>query len=132
VALVVEHHRGTAITRDRLSQRDGTFRLGLEDGIRSRSAAQFVQDAGVVGVETLVQRNRALHRQLNDGIQIPAHRARVPSQNALEPALKEAAEATEHAYGCDRVRVAEQDASGVTAIIRQRDTAERSRYGRST
>jgi 2-polyprenyl-6-methoxyphenol hydroxylase-like FAD-dependent oxidoreductase len=47
------------------------------------------------------------------------------SQNALEPALKEAAER----YGA-RIRFAtecvslEQDASGVTAIIRQRDTAE--------
>ena len=45
-ALVVEHHRGTAIHPRAASVTQRTmeiFRsLGLEDGIRSRSAAQFV------------------------------------------------------------------------------------------
>jgi 2-polyprenyl-6-methoxyphenol hydroxylase-like FAD-dependent oxidoreductase len=130
-ALVVEHHRGTAIHPRAASVTQRTmeiFRsLGLEDGILSRSAAQFVQDAGVVGVETLAGGATAHYiANFNDGIRDLSPTVRVfLSQNALEPTLKEAAER----YGAS-MRFAtecvslEQDAGGVTAIIRPRDTAE--------
>jgi 2-polyprenyl-6-methoxyphenol hydroxylase-like FAD-dependent oxidoreductase len=130
-ALVVEHHRGTAIHPRAASVTQRTmeiFRsLGLEQSIRSRSAMQFVQDAGVVGVETLAGGATAHYiANFNDGIRDLSPTVRVfLSQNALEPTLKDAAER----YGA-QIRFAtecvslEQDASGVTAIIRQRDTAE--------
>jgi len=54
-SLVVEHHRGTAIHPRAASVTQRTMEIfrgvGLEDTVRTKSEAQFVQDAGVVGVE---------------------------------------------------------------------------------
>src|SRR4029453_5625581 len=56
-SLVVEHHRGTAIHPRAASVTQRTMEIfrgvGLDEIVHARSGAQFVQDAGVVGVETL-------------------------------------------------------------------------------
>ena len=130
-SLVVEHHRGTAIHPRAASVTQRTMEIfrsiGLEQIVRTRSEAQFVQDAGVVGVETLAGGATAHYiANFNEGIRDVSPTVRVfLSQNVLEPTLKEAAEQ----HGA-RIRFAtecvsfEQDADGVTALIRHRDTGE--------
>ena len=68
--------------------------VGLEQVMRAKSEAQFVQDAGVVGVETLAGGATAHYiANFNDGIRDLSPTVRVfLSQNALEPTLKESAE----------------------------------------
>jgi 2-polyprenyl-6-methoxyphenol hydroxylase-like FAD-dependent oxidoreductase len=130
-SLVIEHHRGTAIHPRAASVTQRTMEIfrsvGLEDVIRSRSEQQFVQDAGVVGVETLAGGATAHYiANFNDGIRDLSPTVRVfLSQNALEPTLKEAAErnGAQLRFATDCISL-QQDASGVTAVIRQRDTAE--------
>ena len=55
--LVVEYHRGTAIHPRAASVTQRTMEVfrscGLEQAVRTKSEAQFVQDAGVVACETL-------------------------------------------------------------------------------
>ena len=133
-SLVVEHHRGTAIHPRAASVTQRTMEIfrsvGIEQIVRTKSEAQFVQDAGVVGVETLAGGATAHYiANFNDGIRDLSPTVRVfLSQNALEPTLKEGAEQ----YG-GRILFAtecislQQDADGVTAVIRHRDTGETQR-----
>jgi putative polyketide hydroxylase len=130
-SLVVEHHRGTAIHPRAASVTQRTMEIfrgvGLEDVIRRRSEQQFVQDAGVVGVETLAGGATAHYiANFNDGIRDLSPTVRVfLSQNALEPTLREDAErhgaTLRFATECVSLQ---QDQGGVTAVIRHRDSAE--------
>ncbi len=138
-SLVVEHHRGTAIHPRAASVTQRTMEIfrsvGLEELVRAKSEAQFVQDAGVVGVETLVGGATAHYiANFNEGIRDLSPTVRVfLSQNVLEPTLREAAERLggriEFSTECVSF---EQDAGGVEALIRNRDTGEtrhvRARY----
>ena len=129
--LVVEHHRGTAIHPRAASVTQRTMEIfrgaGIEQAVRTKSEAQFVQDAGVVACETLAGGATAHYiANFNDGIRDVSPTVRVfLSQNVLEPTLKECAE--EHGAS---IRFAteclafEQDAAGVTATIRHRDSGE--------
>jgi putative polyketide hydroxylase len=129
--LVVEHHRGTAIHPRAASVTQRTMEIfrgaGLEEAVRTKSAAQFVQDAGVVAVETLAGGATAHYiANFNDGIRDVSPTVRVfLSQNVLEPTLKECAEqhgaSIRFATECESF---EQDSDGVTARIRHRDTGE--------
>jgi putative polyketide hydroxylase len=137
--LVVEYHRGTAIHPRAASVTQRTMEIfrgaGLEQEVRTKSAAQFVQDAGVVAVETLAGGATAHYiANFNDGIRDVSPTVRVfLSQNVLEPTLKDSAE--QHGarilFSTECVSF-DQDADGVTAVIRHRDTGEtqtvRSRY----
>ena len=138
-SLVVEHHRGTSIHPRAASVTQRTMEIfrsvGLEETVRARSEAQFVQDAGVVGVETLAGGATAHYiANFNDGIRDLSPTVRVfLSQNALEPTLQEAAERSgARVLFATECAPFEQDAEGVTAIIRHRDTQEtqtvRARY----
>jgi 2-polyprenyl-6-methoxyphenol hydroxylase-like FAD-dependent oxidoreductase len=130
-SLVVEHHRGTAIHPRAASVTQRTMEVfrsvGLEQTVRTKSEAQFVQDAGVVGVETLAGGATAHYiANFNDGIRDVSPTVRVfLSQNALEPTLKEGAErhGAQILFSTECVSL-EQDADGVTAIIRHRDTGD--------
>ena len=138
-SLVVEHHRGTAIHPRAASVTQRTMEIfrsvGLEELVRAKSEAQFVQDAGVVGVETLVGGATAHYiANFNEGIRDLSPTVRVfLSQNVLEPTLRKAAERLgariEFLTECVSF---EQDAGGVEALIRNRDTGEtrhvRARY----
>jgi len=130
-SVVVEYHRGTAIHPRAASVTQRTMEIfrsvGLEQIVRTKSEAQFVQDAGVVSVETLAGGATAHYiANFNDGIRDLSPTVRVfLSQNALEPTLKEGAE--QHGarilFSTECVSF-EQDANGVTAVVRHRDTGE--------
>ena len=127
--LVVEHHRGTAIHPRAASVTQRTMEIlrsvGLEQIVRTKSEAQFVQDAGVVGAETLAGGATAHYiANFNDGIRDLSPTVRVfLSQNALEPTLKEAAErhGARILFATECISL-EQDVRGVTAVIRHRDS----------
>ena len=127
-ALVVEHHRGTAIhpRAAQITQRTmEIFRaVGIEQIVRGKSAEQFNQDGAVMAVETLAGKEVAWYiSNLNDGVRdvSPCERGFI-SQSLLEPVLKQrAAElGAELRFGTDLVSF-EQDERGVTAEIRARD-----------
>jgi 2-polyprenyl-6-methoxyphenol hydroxylase-like FAD-dependent oxidoreductase len=130
-SLVVEHHRGTAIHPRAASVTQRTMEVlrsvGLEKAVRTKSEAQFVQDAGVVGVETLAGGATAHYiANFNDGIRDLSPTVRVfLSQNALEPTLKESAEklGARMLFATECVSF-DQDANGITAVVRHRDTGE--------
>ena len=127
-ALVVEHHRGTAIhpRAAQISQRTmEIFRtVGVEQVVREKSDEQFVQDGAIMAVETLAGKELAWFiANLNEGIRdvSPSERVFI-SQSLLEPLLKARAEelGARLLFGTDLVSF-EEDADGVTAIIRRRD-----------
>src|SRR5436190_13524780 len=97
-ALVVEHHRGTAIhpRAAQISQRTmEIFRtVGVEQIVCARSDEQFVQDGAIMAVETLAGKELAYFiANLNEGIRdvSPSERVFI-SQSLLEPLLKSKAE----------------------------------------
>ena len=127
-SLVVEHHRGTAIHPRAASVTQRTMEIfrsvGLEDAVRTKSEAQFVQDAGVVGVETLAAGATAHYiANFNEGIRDLSPTVRVfLSQNVLEPTLRKTAQRLGARIDFSTECVSfEQDADGVSALIRQRD-----------
>ncbi len=138
-SLTVEHHRGTAIHPRAAQIYQRTMELlrsaGLEDVSMQKSEEQFVQDGAVMAVESLAGKELAWYvPNLNDGIRDVSPCVRVfLTQNLLEPLLKARAEewGAELRFGTDLVSF-EQDASGVTAIIRDRDSGQsatvRARY----
>ena len=98
-SLVVEHHRGTAIHPRAASVTQRTMEIfrsvGLEELVRAKSEAQFVQDAVWSASRRLwAVRRRIAHRELQRGHTrdlSPTVRVFL-SQNVLEPTLREAAE----------------------------------------
>jgi 2-polyprenyl-6-methoxyphenol hydroxylase-like FAD-dependent oxidoreductase len=133
-SLVVEHHRGTASHPRAASVTQRTMEIfrsvGIEQIVRTKSEAQFVQDAGVVGVETLAGGATAHYiANFNDGIRDLSPTVRVfLSQNALEPTLKEGAERSgaRILFSTECISL-QQDENGVAAVIRHRDTGETQR-----
>jgi len=130
-SLTVEHHRGTAIhpRAAQTSQRTmEIFRqVGLEQIVRRKSEEQFVQDGGVLAVETLVGGVVAhFIADLNEGVRDASPTARVfLAQDALEPQLRKRAEelGAELRFATEMVSF-EQDAHGVSAAIRERDSGK--------
>lgn len=127
--LVAERHPGTAIHPRAAHATQRTMEIfrsaGLESAIRERSAAQFVQDGGVVEVETLSGGpTRQFIADLNAGIRDVSPCERVfLSQNSLEPLIMERARAlgADVRFSMDMVSV-EEDATGVTTVLRARDS----------
>jgi len=137
--MVVEHHRGTAIHPRAAMINQRTMEIlrlvGVEQIVRARSEQQFVQDGAIVAVESLAGRELAAHiPNLNEGIRdlSPSLRLFI-TQSLLEPLLKSRAEelGAELRFATDLISF-EQDSTGVTALIRNRDTGEtdtvRARY----
>lgn len=128
-SLVVERHRGPAIhPRAALILQRSMEVLratGLEDIIRAKSAEQFDQDAAIMAVESLAGEEIAWYLpKLNDGVRdlSPCERL-FATQVAVEPVLSERARelGAETLFGTELVSF-EQDADGVTAVIRDRDS----------
>src|SRR5688500_12445382 len=122
-ALVVEHHRGTAIhpRAAQISQRTmEIFRtVGVEQIVCEKSGQQFVQDGAIMAVETLAGKELAWFiSNLNEGVRdvSPCERVFI-SQSLLEPLLKARAEelGAQLRFGTDMISF-EQDAAGVTAV----------------
>src|SRR5438093_285606 len=128
-ALAVEHHRGTAIhpRAAQISQRTmEIFRtVGVEQIVRRKSGEQFVQDGAIMAVETLAGKELTYFiSNLNEGIRDVSPTERVfISQSLLEPLLKARAEelGATLRFATDMVSF-DQDAGGVTAIVRDRDS----------
>jgi len=130
-ALVVEHHRGTAIhpRAAQISQRTMEIlrALGVEPIVRRKSGEQFVQDGAIMAVETLAGKELAWFiSNLNEGIRdvSPSERVFI-SQSLLEPVLKARAEelGARLLFGTEMISF-EDDSNGVTAVIRDRDSGE--------
>ena len=130
-SLTVEYHRGTAIhpRAAQTSQRTMEIlrQIGLEEIVRRRSEEQFVQDGGVLAVETLVGGPIAHYiADLNQGVRDVSPTVRVfLSQDALEPQLRKHAEelGAELRFATEMVSF-EQDTHGVSAVIRERDSGK--------
>jgi len=130
-SLAVEYHRGTAIhpRAAQTSQRTMEIcrQVGLEQIVRKKSEEQFVQDGGVLAVETLVGGPIAHYiADLNEGVRDVSPTVRVfLSQDALEPQLRKRAEelGAELRFATEMVSF-EQDAQGVNAVIRERDSGK--------
>jgi putative polyketide hydroxylase len=130
-SLTVEYHRGTAIhpRAAQTSQRSmEIFRqLGIEDAVMKRSEEQFVQDGGVLAVDTLVGGVTENYiANLNAGVRDVSPSLRTfLSQTALEPILKEQAQSlgAEFRFATEMTSF-EQTADGVRATLRHRDTGE--------
>jgi 2-polyprenyl-6-methoxyphenol hydroxylase-like FAD-dependent oxidoreductase len=128
-SLAVEHHHGTAIhpRAAQISQRTmEIFRtVEVEQIVRQKSDEVFVQDGAILAVETLagteIERYIA---NLNEGVTdvSPCKRCFI-SQSLLEPLLKSRALelGAELRFATEMVSF-EQDADGVTAVIRDRDS----------
>ena len=126
-SLVLERHSSTAIHPRAAHATQRTMEIfrsvGLETAIRERSAEQFVQDGGVVEVETLVGgATRQFIADLNAGIRDVSPCERVfLSQNSLEPLLMERAKqlGTDVRFSTEVVSV-EEASTGVTTLLRDR------------
>jgi putative polyketide hydroxylase len=132
-ALVVEHHRGTAIhpRAAMITQRTmEVFRtVGVEQIVLKKSDEQFVQDGAIMAVETLAGKELAWFiANLNEGVRDVSPSSRIfITQSLLEPLLKSRAEelGAQLRFATEMTSF-EQDASGVTAEIRERDTGKTS------
>src|SRR5215472_3340438 len=130
-ALAVEHHRATAIhpRAAQISQRTmEIFRsVGVEKIVREKSDEQFVQDGAILSVETLVGKEIERYiANLNEGVTdvSPCRRCFI-SQSLLEPLLKARAEelGAQLLFGTEMVSF-EQEADGVSAFLRDRDSGK--------
>lgn len=138
-ALVVEHHRGTAIhpRAAMITQRTmEIFRtVGVEQIVLQKSDEQFVQDGAIMAVETLAGKELAWFiANLNEGVRDVSPSSRIfITQSLLEPLLKSRAEefGAQLRFATEMVSF-EEDSSGVTAQIRERDSGKistvRARY----
>jgi methionine synthase II (cobalamin-independent)/2-polyprenyl-6-methoxyphenol hydroxylase-like FAD-dependent oxidoreductase len=124
-ALVVERHAGTAI-----NARAGHFHLrtveilrsaGLEDAVRHKSQEQYPLDGGINNVESLAGREIANYfPNLNAGVEEFSPTVRLfINQDALEPILRtRAAELGARLRYRTECTSLEQDADGITAVVR--------------
>src|SRR5256884_8659928 len=131
--LAVERHAGTAI-----HSRAGHFHLrtveilrsvGLEDTVRHKSVEQYPPDGGINNVESLAGREIANYfPNLNAGVDefSPAVRLFI-NQDALEPIIRAGAAelGARLRYGTECIGL-DQDADGVTAVIRDLDSGTES------
>jgi 2-polyprenyl-6-methoxyphenol hydroxylase-like FAD-dependent oxidoreductase len=137
--LGVEHHVGGAIhpRAALVTQRSMEIlrEVGLEQTIRKTSETQFSQDGAIMAVETLAGKELAWFiSNINQGVRDVSPTVRLfITQKLLEPLMQQkAAElGAEIRFGTDMISF-EQDASGVTAEIRNRETGQqeavRARY----
>lgn len=130
-SLVVERHAGAAIhPRAALILQRSMEILrgaGIEGNVLARSHEQFEPDGAIMSVETLEGRELAWHiPKLNEGVRdvSPCERLFV-TQILLEPLLRGRAEelGAQPLFSTEMVSC-EQDADGVTATIRSRDSGE--------
>jgi 2-polyprenyl-6-methoxyphenol hydroxylase-like FAD-dependent oxidoreductase len=129
--LCAEHHRGSAIHPRAALITQRTMEVlrvvGLENIVREASQTQFSQDGAIMAVETLAGEELAWFiPNINEGVRDISPTVRLfITQKLIEPLMQQRT----LELGAD-VRFAtdmtsfEQDADGVTALVRNRDTAE--------
>jgi len=131
--LAVERHTGTAI-----NARAGHFHLrtveilrsaGLEDAVRHKSQEQYPPDGGINNVESLAGREIANYfPNLNAGVDEFSPTVRLfINQDALEPILRtRASELGARLRYRTECTSLEQDADGVTAVVRDLESGTES------
>jgi len=130
-AVTVEHHRGTAIHPRAAHIQHRSMEIlrtvGVEQVVRERSRQQFDQDGAIMAVETLAGKELAWFiTDINAGTQDLSPTAGLfITQSMLEPLMNERAQqlGAELHFSTDMVSFT-QDATGVTAELRHRDTGE--------
>jgi 2-polyprenyl-6-methoxyphenol hydroxylase-like FAD-dependent oxidoreductase len=132
--LVAERHPGTAIhpRAALVNQRTmETYRaIGLEQAIEEAAAREFVQNGAIVSVESLAGKELDYYfRTINEGVEALSPSKRIfITQIGLEPVLLAEAERLGVDVQHSREVVSlEQDADGVTAIVRSRDSRDEQR-----
>ncbi len=132
-SLAIERHSGTAIHPRAAHFQHRTIELyrsiGLEAEIRQAAEREFVQDGAIMSVETLAGREIEWYfRNVNEGVEdLSPSRQLFITQKGLEPILRDHAAGlgARIEYSSEIVSL-EQDAEGVTAVVRPRDgSAER-------
>jgi 2-polyprenyl-6-methoxyphenol hydroxylase-like FAD-dependent oxidoreductase len=127
--MAVDYHRGTSIYPRAAQLYQRTMEIlrvvGLEQLALQKSEEQFVQDGAVMAVETLAGKELAWYvANLNEGVRDVSPSVRVfLTQLLLEPLLRDRAGelGASIRFGTEVVSV-EQDSSGVTSVIRDRET----------
>jgi 2-polyprenyl-6-methoxyphenol hydroxylase-like FAD-dependent oxidoreductase len=128
-AVVVERHRGTAIHPRAafLYQRSMEILrgIGIEEAVRRKSFEQFEPDGAIMSVESLAGRELNWDvAHFNEAVRdlSPTERLFI-TQDALEPMLNARAEelGADLRFGTELTSW-EQDADGITGVIRERDT----------
>jgi 2-polyprenyl-6-methoxyphenol hydroxylase-like FAD-dependent oxidoreductase len=130
-ALCVEHHRGTAIhpRAAMISQRTMEIlrEAGIEGIVRRESETQFDQDGAIMAVETLAGKELAWFiPNVNEGVRDVSPTVRLfITQKLLEPLMQKRAQelGADLRFSTEMIAF-EQDAEGVNAVIRHRDTGE--------
>lgn len=132
-SLVVEKHRGSAIHPRAAAILQRSMEIlrtgGIEKEVRTKSAEQFDQDAATMAVESLAGEEIAWYLpKFNDGVRdlSPCERL-FATQVAIEPVLHERARqlGAETRFGTELISFS-QDADGVTAVIRDRESGNTS------
>ena len=126
--LVVEKHRGTAIHPRAASFHQRTMEIfrhaGVQQVIEEAAAKEFVQNGAIVAVESLCGKElQYFYKSWNEGVEDLSETSRLfITQVGLEPVLQKAAadRGARHAYGTELVLL-NQDADGVSAVVRERD-----------
>ena len=132
-ALMVEHHRGTAIHPRAALIHQRTMEIfrtvGVEQIVLQKSDEQFDQDGAVMSVETLAGKEIAYFiPNLNQGVRDVSPTVRVfITQRLLEPLLKSRAQelGAQLRFSTEMISF-QQDTGGVTAVIRDRDSGQTS------
>lgn len=129
--LLVERHRGTAIHPRAASFHQRTMEVfrsvGLQDAIETAAGGEFVQNGAIVSVESLSSEQVTyFFRHFNEGVEALSPTSRLfITQVGLEPLIRDTAQqrGAEHLFATELVSL-EQDADGVTSVLRSRDTGE--------
>lgn len=125
--LLVERHRGTAVHPRAASFHQGTMEVfrsvGMQQAVEDAAAREFVQNGAIMAVESLAGRELTyFFRNYNEGVEELSPTARLfITQVGLEPLLRDRAQelGAEHLYATELAGF-EQDADGVTSVIRSR------------
>jgi 2-polyprenyl-6-methoxyphenol hydroxylase-like FAD-dependent oxidoreductase len=132
--LVAERHPGTAIhpRAALVNQRTmETYRaIGLEQAIEEAAAREFVQNGAILSVESLAGKELDYYfRNINEGVEALSPSKRIfITQIGLEPVLlAEAKRLGVDVQHSREVVSLEQDADGVTAVVRSRDSGDEQR-----
>ncbi|MGB3732464.1 FAD-dependent monooxygenase [Microbacterium sp.] len=128
---VVEKHRGTAIHPRAASFHQRTMEVfrhaGVQEIVEEAAAGEFVQNGAIVAVESLCGAElQYFYRSWNEGVEDLSITPRLfITQVGLEPLLRDAAQeqGATHLFGTEVIGL-QQDGSGVTTRIRDRDSGE--------
>jgi len=126
--IVVERHRGAAIHPRAAAFHQRTLEIyrsaGVQAAVEQAAEREFVQNGAIMAVDRLAGKELAwFYRDVNDGVEhlSPSRRIFI-TQIGLEPVLRESAAklGADLRYATEMTGF-QEDADGVTAVVRNRD-----------